>query len=86
MSSPSLEELTARVFEILRDDILVTKEGFSRTSNLIDAGLDSLSVTQLLLSIEEYTGVWVDEGQLTPENVENTCSLAAMVYQQIAQP
>ena len=38
---------------------------FTPQSNLVDAGLDSLAVTQLLLSIEESTGVWVAESLLT---------------------
>ena len=42
-------------------------------------GLDSLAVTQLMLSIQESTGVWVDEGLLTPENLESCESLATCV-------
>jgi acyl carrier protein len=83
MPLPSLEELTARVLEILRDDILVTDADFSVETDLIGAGLDSLSVTQLLLSIEEYTGVWVDEALLTPENVASVRTLSAMVHGQL---
>jgi len=83
MSTPALEELTKRLFEILRDEILSVDSGFSVDSNLIDAGLDSLGVTQLMLSIEEYTGVWIDESLLTPENLESTASLASLVHGQL---
>ena len=84
MAAPTIEELTATVFEILRDEILTTESDFSAQSNLIDAGLDSLAVTQLMLSIEESTGVWVDESLLTPENLESAETLAALVHAQIA--
>lgn len=83
MASLGREELTRRVFAILRDEILSAADGFTPQSNLVEAGLDSLAVTQLLLSIEESTGVWVDESLLTPENLESAESLAALVHEQI---
>ncbi|MDH3686699.1 MAG: acyl carrier protein [Myxococcales bacterium] len=77
------ETLTQRVFEILRDEILDVSEGFTPQSNLVDAGLDSLAVTQLMLSIEESTGIWVDESLLTPENLETAATLAQCVHSQM---
>jgi acyl carrier protein len=85
MAAPSLEELTTKVFGILRDEILTTESDFSAQSNLIDAGLDSLAVTQLMLSIEELTGVWLDESLLTPENLESAETLSALVHERIAE-
>jgi acyl carrier protein len=77
-------ELTRRVFEILRDDLLRAGPGFTTRSSLVEAGLDSLALTQLLLSIEEETGVWVDESLLTPENLASAEALAALVYQRLS--
>jgi len=82
MPPVGLEDLTKRLFEILRTEILSVEDDFSPQSNLIDAGLDSLGVTQLMLSVEEYTGVWIDESLLTPENLESAESLAALVHAQ----
>lgn len=76
--------MTQIVFEILRDEILSAVDGFTPKSNLVDSGLDSLAVTQLLLSVEERTGVWVDDGLLTPENLETTETLAALVCSELA--
>lgn len=73
------ETLTRRIFEILRDDILEVDDGFTPASSLVDAGLDSLAVTQLLLALEESTGIWVDESLLTPENLASAEALAACV-------
>jgi acyl carrier protein len=84
MAGTSREELTTRVFELLRDEILSPDGNFSPSSNLIEAGLDSLAVTQLMLSIEEFTGVWVDESLLTPENLESAATLAELVHGQLA--
>ena len=83
MSELSQQKLVERVYTILRDEILTVEQDFSPQSNLIDAGLDSLAVTQLMLSIEESTGVWVDESLLTPENLESAETLAALVYDQL---
>ena len=83
MSEHTQDSLTARVFEILRDEILSVDSGFTPRTNLVEAGLDSLAVTQLMLSIEESTGVWVDESLLTPENLENAQALAALVYTEL---
>jgi acyl carrier protein len=78
------EELTKRIFEILRDDLLQVDDGFTPRSNLLEAGLDSLAVTQLLLAIEEQTGIWVDESLLTPEILESAETLATCVHGQLA--
>ena len=84
MSEYTQDSLTVRVFEILRDEILTADPAFTPTTNLIEAGLDSLAVTQLMLSIEESTGVWVDESLLTPENLATAEALAALVYTQLS--
>jgi len=79
----SREALVERVHAILRDDILAVGTEFSPRSNLVEAGLDSLAVTQLLLSIEESTGVWVDESLLTPENLRTSETLADLVFERL---
>ena len=79
----SREALVERVHAILRDDILAVGTEFSPRSNLVEAGLDSLAVTQLLLSIEESTGVWVDESLLTPENLRTSETLAELVFERL---
>jgi acyl carrier protein len=73
------ETLTRRIFEILRDELLEVDGSFTPASNLVEAGLDSLAVTQLLLAVEESTGIWVDESHLTPENLASAEALAACV-------
>jgi len=83
MGGLTQEVLTQRVYQILRDELLDVDEGFTARSNLVDAGLDSLAVTQLLLWVEETTGVWVDESLLTPENLESAESLATLVFEQL---
>jgi len=79
------ERLTDLIHRILRDDLLAVDGDFSPKSNLIESGLDSLAVTQLMLAIEEATGVWTDESLLTPENLETAETLAASIYEYVAR-
>jgi acyl carrier protein len=77
----TVSSLGEKISEILRDDLLSVGPEFSSESNLIESGLDSLTLTQLLLAIEEATGVWVDESLLTPEILETSNSLAVCVHE-----
>jgi len=79
----SREALTIRIYEILRGELLSVGDDFTPQSDLVGAGLDSLAVTQLMLAIEESTGVWVDESLLTEETLASAESLAACVHGQI---
>jgi acyl carrier protein len=81
VAGPSRAELVRIIFDILRTQLLSVGSEFTEQSSLVDAGLDSLAVTQLLLAIEEATGVWVDESLLTPENLASAESLAACVHE-----
>lgn len=81
----SRERLAELIHRILRDDLLEVAEDFTPASDLIAAGLDSLAVTQLMLSIEESTGVWVDESLLTPENLASSETLAACVHEHLSR-
>ena len=79
-SSWTVEEIAERVCEILREDLIEVDDDFSPISGLIESGLDSLALTQLLLAIQETTGVWVDEELLTPEVLASSVSLATCVH------
>lgn len=84
MAEQTLASIVDRVVHILREEILSVDPGFGADSDLVAAGLDSLGLTQLMLAIEENTGVWVDESLLTPENLATAATLGALVYGQIA--
>jgi acyl carrier protein len=85
MSEWTRDRLAELIHRILRDELLEVSEDFTPTSDLIEAGLDSLAVTQLMLSIEENTGVWVDESLLTPENLASSETLAACVHEHVSR-
>lgn len=79
---PTLEELEKIIYDALVDELLEVGPGFTARSDLVEAGLSSMAVIQLLLAVEEQTGIWVDEAELTPENLQNVESLARCVWEQ----
>jgi acyl carrier protein len=81
----SRQELEQRIFDIVREDILTVDDGFTQQSSLIEAGLDSLALTQLMLAIEENTGVWVDESLLNEETLASVAALAGLVHATLQQ-
>jgi len=83
VTTPALDDLTQFIFSTLRDDLLSAAGAFTQQSDLVEAGLDSLAATQLLLAIEERTGVWVDESVLTPENLASSEALARCVLERV---
>ena len=64
---------------------LSTKEIFNQNgactkdTDLIESGLDSMIMIELLLLIEEKYGFWVPESYLTEENFKNVRILAESV-------
>jgi acyl carrier protein len=81
--SPDVAELESLIIEVLRQELEVD-ERFDAKSDLVEAGLTSLVAVQLLLAIEERTGIWVDESELTPENLESAEALARCVHEHVA--
>lgn len=83
MAEPqSVEELETLIYEVLRSELLEVGDEFTKQSDLVGSGLTSLAVVQLLLAVEEQTGIWVDEAELTPENLASVETLARCVYEQ----
>lgn len=82
--SHTVAELEALILEVLREELLDVGDDFDAKSDLVEAGLSSLAAVQLLLAIEERTGIWVDESELTPENLESVEALARCVHQHVA--
>jgi diaminopimelate decarboxylase len=78
--SGGLQELERIVFEILRGELPEVGPDFTPQSDLVAAGLDSMAVVRVLLCVEEQTGIWVDEAELTQENLASAEALARCVH------
>ena len=78
------KEKSSEIEEVLLN-FLSTKEIFnqngacSKDTDLIEAGLDSMIMIELLLLIEEKYGFWVPEAYLTEETFKNVRILAGSI-------
>jgi acyl carrier protein len=79
----SKHELVECVLRTIRA-LLRVGDDFTSETDLLAYGLDSLRLAELLLALEEETGIWIDERLLTPENLANAERLAACVYEQMS--
>ena len=53
----------------------------AKDTDLIEAGLDSMDMIELLLLVEEKYGFWIPEAFLTEENFKNVRILAHSIIQ-----
>ena len=51
--APDLADVQRLIFDVLREELLEVGDDFTMQSDLVDAGLDSLAATQLLLALED---------------------------------
>ena len=71
------------LIEIVRE-VLDTEETLTPQCDLFAAGLDSMGIMQLLLAIEDYSGVAMDPADLSRENFSTTAKIAALVAEKKA--
>jgi acyl carrier protein len=76
----STDELVDLLIDVLETEIFREPRDLSADSNLEETGLDSLKLTQVLLSVEERTGLWLDEDRLTQENLRTVKTLAQCIH------
>lgn len=76
---PDLRTLELELVTLIRERLLETPPDFSATSNLYDAGLDSMAIMQLLLLIEEKYGIMLPDADLSTENFSSAQHLAVLL-------
>ena len=77
--------IETEILALVRLRLLDLPPGFGPTSSLIDAGLDSMAVMQLLLLVEDRWGVWLPEGDLLPENLETVRAFARLLARRLEE-
>ncbi|HZR81792.1 MAG TPA: acyl carrier protein [Candidatus Binatia bacterium] len=80
-----LRSLERQVLTLLRERLLDLPPEFGPTDRLVEAGLDSMAVMQLLLLVEEKYGVWLPESDLLPENLESVRSFARLLARRLEE-
>jgi acyl carrier protein len=64
------EEVEAGLLEIIRSQKQLD-DTFTSQSDLVAAGLDSLTMVRILIGVEEKFGVWLEGDALNRENLRN---------------
>ncbi|SKA81210.1 Phosphopantetheine attachment site [Prosthecobacter debontii] len=80
--APTLPQLELRVLDLVRDEVLQTPPGFGVSSDLFEAGLDSMAIMQLLLLLEEHYGVAIPVGSVSRANFRSAQTIGALLVQQ----
>ena len=81
-ASETLSQLETRVLCLVSDEVLQTPPGFTVTSDLFDAGLDSMAIMQLLLLLEEHYGVAIPVGSVSRANFKTAQAIGALLVAQ----
>ena len=80
---PNLRTLEEELVTLISERLLETAPDFSETSNLFDAGLDSMAIMQLLLLIEEKYGIMLSDADLSTDNFKSARQLASLLIERI---
>lgn len=62
--------------DFITSSILAEGVGLDKDTNLKNVGVDSFSLIEIVLFIEQHFGVTLPENQLSPENFESVSTLA----------
>jgi acyl carrier protein len=74
------------LIDLIQADILDHADPLTPQSDLFAAGLDSMGIMQLLLSIEDRFGVAIDPADLSRENFSTAGKIAALVAERQTAP
>ena len=73
--------ITALVAAILTQNALPAELAFD--TKLVDAGLTSMDMVNLMLSVEAEFDFTIPQGEITPENFQSVATLQRMVMGQL---
>lgn len=77
----SREEISKALQHFVQTEILAGGKAIDEQTNLRGAGVDSFSVVEMVLFIEDRFGLAIPDDKLLPENFETLYSLSALVYE-----
>lgn len=83
--SVSVEAVEAALLEFVTKDVLLRKEPIGRDVDVFDAGFDSLSLSRVLVFIEERFGVLVPEQDVVIDEIATIASMARFFHGYIAK-
>jgi acyl carrier protein len=83
---PDDSNLEEDLIQIIRQSLLDLDRDFSPASDLFAAGLDSMSIMQLLLILEERYGTTLLASEVSRANLATAQALANLIREKRQQP
>jgi acyl carrier protein len=81
-SSPAETEAAKRILASIRADLLELDDAFAVDDDLFAAGLDSMSIMQVILLVEEQFSVKIPDAMIKRETFSSARRIAAAVLAQ----
>ena len=83
--SVSAEAVEAALLDFITKDILLRKEPIGRDVDLFDAGFDSLSLSRVLVFVEQRFGAVVPDQDVVIDEISTVASMARFFHGYIAK-
>ncbi len=83
---PPLADLEPQLVVLVKERLLQTSPAFDAKTDLYSVGMDSMTIMQLLILIEEEYGVALPECALTRNNFATVEHLARLIQAQSRTP
>lgn len=80
----SLEEIKTDLRRFFEARLVADGLAFGDDDSLIELGIDSSAVMEILLHVERRHGLMLPDSELTPDNIRNLSALAHCVQRTIA--
>jgi len=74
-----VEKIEAELLGFLHREVFASTLDVTAETDLVAAGLDSMSLVRILLFVEMTYGLWIHEKEITTESLRNVRALAATV-------
>jgi acyl carrier protein len=85
LEAPITEQEVERVLgEFVAKDVLLRKEPLDRDADIFEAGFDSLSLSRLLVFVEERFGTTIPDEEVVVDEIATIATMARFVHGRIA--
>jgi acyl carrier protein len=70
------QEVETKLLDFLKREVFAPEVVVTPETDLVASGFDSMSLVRVLLFIEESYGLWIPEGEITSDALQNVRALA----------
>jgi acyl carrier protein len=72
-------EIETELLAFLQREVFAPGVALTAETDLVSIGFDSMSLVRMLVFVETKYGLWIPQGEITGESLQNVRSLAATV-------